>query len=91
MCYFYDFEITPDKFAISYMTFNGDFSKLGNFYKQFELSWVVSDTVNYYYDIDDDLELLSFKNDAANNIDYIDFRPANGMIAAYRNKHDIAD
>ena len=46
MCYFYDFEITQDKLAISYVTFNGDFNELGNFYKQFELSWVVSDSIS---------------------------------------------
>lgn len=44
-----------------------------------------------HYDPEEDIEYLVFKNDSANNIDYIDFDPDNGLIANYRNYHDIAD
>ena len=44
-----------------------------------------------HYDPEEDIEYLVFKNDSANNIDYIDFKPKTGLIANYRNFHDIAD
>lgn len=91
MQYFYDFEMSQDRSSISYVLYNGDFYDKGSLYQQFELPWIASDIVAMHYDPEEDIEYLVFKNDSANNIDYIDFKPKTGMIANYRNFHDIAD
>lgn len=73
MKYFYDFEIPQNKTSISYVAFNHKMPLGDAFYAQYDLAQIVSDSIQNYYSPSKGIEWLSFKNDSANNIDYVDF------------------
>lgn len=69
---FYDFEFAKDKMSIAYVTYNADY-EFSDIYKRFDISWVIGNQIQTYYDNKNDIEYLKIMNGNGSAVERIDF------------------
>lgn len=86
---FYDFEFAKDKMSIAYITYNADYEFL-DIYKRSDISWVIGNQIQTYYDNQNDIEYLKIMNGNGSAVERIDFN-YNSSLGNYYIGKDALD